>query len=105
MLQQVATVMTHHQQRLSIGSRVLAGLLGSYVFAWGFVTLVVALGLTQGADYDEMLTLAYLLAFLVYLCAFLWAFAAASLARVWLVLAGGGVAMSGVARWLTSLLA
>ncbi len=105
MLQQIAMGVTNHRQRLSLGSRVLAGLLGSYVFTWGCVALVVALGLVQGMDYDEMLTLAYLLAFLVYLCAFLWAFAAASLLRVWLVLAGGGVAMSGAARWLTSMLA
>lgn len=105
MLQQIATGMTNHRQRLSVGARVVAGLLGSYVFAWGFVALVVALGLVQGVDYDEALSLAYLLAFLVYLCAFLWAFAAASLMRVWLVLVGGGVAMSGAARWLTSLLA
>ncbi|HWK50121.1 MAG TPA: hypothetical protein VNR40_09545, partial [Steroidobacter sp.] len=70
--------MMSQPNRLSILSRVVAGLLGSYVFVWGFTTLVIALGLVGGADYDEVLRLAYLLAFLVYLCAFLWAFAVAA---------------------------
>ena len=82
-------------------SRIAAGLLGSYVFVWGFTTLVIALGLVSGAEYEEVNTLAYLLAFLVYLGAFLWAFAAASLAKVWMVLAGSGAAMTAVAWLLT----
>jgi CHASE1-domain containing sensor protein len=36
---------------------------------------------------------------LVFLGVFLWAFSARSLARVWLVLAGGGALMTGAA-WL-----
>jgi hypothetical protein len=79
--------------------RVAGGLLGSYAFAWGFVTLLVAALLVGGMPYDEALTLAYLLAFLVLLVVFCWSFVAASLARVWLVLAGGGAAMT-AAAWL-----
>lgn len=85
----------------TIASRVAASLLGAYVFVWGFTALAIALGMAGGNDYEEAQMLAYLLAFLVYLCAFLWAFAAASLVRVWLTLAGGGVAMTAAAMLLT----
>ncbi len=90
---------------LHLTSRVAAGLLGGYVFVWGFTTLLIALGLTGGADYEEAEQLAYLLAFLVFLGAFLWAFAAASLTRVWLVLVGGGGLMTCAAWFLTRSLA
>jgi hypothetical protein len=86
---------------LPLISRIVASLLGGYVFVWGISTLVIALGLASGWDYDQARQLAYLLAFLVFLGAFLWAFASASLTRVWLVLAGGGAAMTGAAWWLT----
>lgn len=79
-------------------SRVLASLLGGWVFVWGCATLGVSLGLLAGASYREAVGLAYLLAFLLFLVVFCWAFAAASLARVWLVLGGGGAAMS-LAAW------
>lgn len=93
--------MTKTLHWLPIASRVAAGLGGGYAFAWGFTSLVVALSLTAGGDYEEAMTLAYMLAFLVYLCVFLWAFSAASLLRVWVVLAGGGALMTGAALWLT----
>lgn len=86
---------------VSVTSRVAASLVGGYVFVWGFITLIIALGLAGGAEYEEAQTLAYLLAFLVFLGAFLWAFATASLARTWLVLAGGGATMTGAAWLLT----
>lgn len=97
--------MTHTLSWLPITSRVAASLLGGYAFTWGFTSLVIALGLAAGSDYHESQHLAFLLAFLVYLGAFLWAFAAASLARVWLVLAGGGALMTAAAWWLTRSLA
>ncbi len=81
-------------------SRILAAVAGGYAFAWGFTSLVIALSLQQGVDYDEARKLAYLLAFLVYLAVFLWAFSAQSLLRVWLVLGGGGAAMTAAALWL-----
>ena len=90
--------MAHAQPRwLTISSRVAAALVGGYVFAWGFTALVIAVNVAVGGDYHEGEMLAYLLAFLVYLCVLLWAFAAPSLARVWLVLAGGGLALTGAA--------
>jgi hypothetical protein len=84
-----------------VASRVAASLVGGYAFTWGFVTLAIALLLIVGMSYDEALTLVYLLAFLVLLFVFCWSFVAASVTRVWVVLAGGGVAMT-VAAWLLS---
>jgi hypothetical protein len=84
--------------RTHIVSRVTAGLFGGWVFVWGCTTLGVALGLFAGVQYREAVELAYLLAFLLFLVVFCWAFAAASLTRVWMVLAGGGGLMS-LAAW------
>jgi hypothetical protein len=85
--------------RSHVTSRIAASLLGGYAFVWGFTVLVIALAVAAGMPYGEAQTLAYLLAFLVFLTTFCWAFAARSLARVWAVLAGGGIAMTAIA-WL-----
>lgn len=77
-----------------IVSRVAAGVLGGWLFVWGCTTLGIALAMLAGASYHDAVELAYLLAFLVFLVVFCWAFAAASLLRVWLVLGGGGALMS-----------
>ena len=84
---------------MHVASRVAASLLGGYAFVWGFVTLGIALLLAGGVEYEDARTLCNLLAFLVFLTCFCWAFAAASLTRVWGVLAGGGALMTGAA-WL-----
>lgn len=84
---------------LHIASRVAASLLGGYAFVWGFVTLGIALLLATGVGYEDARLMCNLLAFLVFLACFCWAFAVASLARVWSVLAGGGALMTGAA-WL-----
>lgn len=88
-----------------IVSRVAASLLGGYVFVWGMATLSLALVVVVGMPYGEARTLVMLLAFLVFLWAFCWAFAAASVRRVWAVLLGGGALMSALAWWLTAMLA
>lgn len=82
-----------------IASRVAASLLGSWAFVWGFSTLGITCLVALGQPYDEAQTAVMLLAFLVFLAAFCWTFAAASLARVWVVLAGGAALMTGTA-WL-----
>ena len=82
-----------------IVSRVAASVLGGYVFVWGLVSAGTALLVTAGLPYGEAQTALYLLAFLVYLACFCWAIAAASLTRVWSVLAGGGLGMTALA-WL-----
>lgn len=79
---------------LQIATRVAAGIVGGWAFVWGFVTLGIALLLGAGMGYEDAQTLAYLLAFGVYLVALCWAFAATSVLRVWAVLAGGGAAMT-----------
>jgi hypothetical protein len=84
---------------IRIIARVAAALLGGYVFVWGFVTLGIASLLSLGMPYGDARTLVFLIAFLVLLVVFCWSFVAASLARVWMVLAGGAAIMSGLA-WL-----
>lgn len=86
---------------LHVAARVGAALLGGYAFTWGCVTLGIALLLHTGMPYGDARTLAFLLAFLVFLGVFCWAFAARGLARVWLVLAGCGAVMTVLAWWLT----
>lgn len=86
-------------RRAHIASRVAASLLGGWAFVWGFSTLSVAGQVALGRPYDEALTASMLLAFLVFLVVFCWSYAAASLARLWLVLAGGAASMT-AAAWL-----
>lgn len=83
--------------RQAITGRVLAALVGGYAFCWGFIALAVAGLFAAGLPFHDGEHLASMLAFLLYLGVFLWAFAARSLARVWLVLAGGGAAMAALA--------
>jgi hypothetical protein len=82
-------------------SRVCAGILGSYVFTWGFAALGVSSLIAIGVEFHEATSLLAILGFLVFLWAFCWAFIAASLTRVWVVLAGGGVLMTFAGWWLT----
>lgn len=84
-----------------IASRVTASLLGGWVFVWGFASLGIAGLVALGVPYGEARTLLMLLAFLVFLVAFCWSFAAASVVRVWVVLAGGGAVMTAAAWWLS----
>ena len=85
--------------RAHVVSRIAAAVLGGWLFIWGLTTFGIAVGVNAGMDYDEARMLLYLLAFIVFVVVFCWAFAASSLARVWLVLAGGGAVMTGAA-WL-----
>jgi hypothetical protein len=89
---------------IAIVSRVAASLLGGWLFVWGCTTLGIVLGLHAGVAYREAVELAYLLAFLLFLTVVCWAFAAASVARVWAVLAGGGALMSLLAWALARIL-
>jgi hypothetical protein len=82
-------------------SRVAASLLGVYSFVWGLSALGITLGVALGADYHEAETLMHLVAFLVFVAAFFWAYVATSVRLVWGVLAGGGGFMTGAA-WALS---
>jgi hypothetical protein len=90
---------------LHIASRIAASVFGGWLFTWGFVTLGIASAVALGMPYGDARTLLYLLAFLVFLGMFLWAFAAESVAKLWLLLFGGGAAMTGAAWLLTQRLA
>ena len=82
----------------AIASRVAAALAGGWLFAAGFVVLCIALGRCAGMAYADAQTLSWLLVFLLWVAVVCWAFSAASTAKVWGVLVGGGLAM-GAAGW------
>lgn len=88
--------------RLQIVSRIAAGVLGGYAFTWGFIALSVGLLFAARLEFHDAEALATILGFIVFLAAFLWAFGAASVGRVWLVLAGGGALMAGAASLVQS---
>jgi hypothetical protein len=74
-------------------------LLGGFTFVWGWNALGTVLGLAAGLPYDDAQTLVFLFAFLLFVAAFCWAFAARSLLLVWSVLGGGGATMT-ILAWL-----
>ena len=87
-------------QSLPILNRIAAGIVGGYAFTWGFcaigIAALAALGVSvHAAEHGVML-----LAFLLFLCLFLWAFAAQNMVKVWIVLAGGAALMTGLALLL-----
>jgi hypothetical protein len=82
----------------AITARVIAGVFGSYAFTWGFAATSVAALVGLGVDYHDAEMGVLMLAFLLFLGLFLWAFAARSLLRVWLVLVGGS-ALFFTAAW------
>ena len=83
--------------RRQVVSRIAAGVVGGYAFTWGFIALGVAALFGAGLPFHDAEALSMMLAFLVFLTAFCWAFAARSVTRVWCVLAAGGAAMTGAA--------
>lgn len=83
--------------RLHIALRIATALLGGYVFTWGFMALGMAGLFALGLEFHDAESLSAIVGILLYLAVFLWAFAARSLRRVWLVLAGGGALMAGAA--------
>ena len=81
------------QAALQTTNRIIAAILGGYAFTWGFSVLGITSLVALGIDFHEAETGLSLIAFLVFLGLFLWAFAAKSTIRVWLVLAGGAAIM------------
>lgn len=79
--------------RGAIVSRILAAIFGCYAFVWGVVALGVAALHGAGLEYHAAEQAMMILAFLLYLALFLWAFAAASVLRVWVILAVGSALM------------
>ncbi len=78
-------------------NRIAAALLGGYAFTWGFTALGLAGLVALGVEFHEAETGVFLVAFLVFLGLFLWAFATDSVRRVWVLLGGGGALMTAAA--------
>lgn len=91
-------------QRWHLASRIFAAVLGAYAFTWGFMALGIVLLFAAGMEFHDAEHLSAIIGFLVFLGLFLWAFAARSLWRVWLVLAGGGLLMAGGASLVQQML-
>ena len=70
-------------------ARIGAAILAGYAFTLGFVAVVIAGLVVAGRGCGHAWRLAMAFAFLLDLAVFFWAFAARSVVRVWLVLAGG----------------
>ncbi|WP_331345161.1 iron uptake protein [Cellvibrio sp. UBA7661] len=87
-------------QSLPILNRIAAGVVGGYAFTWGFCAIGIAALAALGVSVHAAELGVMLLAFLLFLCLFLWAFAAQSMVKVWVVLAGGAALMSGAALLL-----
>jgi hypothetical protein len=82
-------------------SRLGAGILGAYVFTWGFIALLAGSLLKLGVAFHEATDLAWMLGLLVYPVGFCFAFIATNLTRVWLLLGGGGALMALAGGWLS----
>lgn len=77
--------------------RIGAGVLGGYVFVWGFIALSLAGLYAVGMPFHDAEAFGNIIGFLLYLVVFLWAFAAQNLGKVWLVLVGSGGLMTAAA--------
>ncbi|WP_438971238.1 iron uptake protein [Methylophaga sp.] len=85
---------------LQTGNRIIAAIVGGYAFTWAITALGIAVMVAMGINFHEAETGMSLIAFLVFLVLFLWTFAAASMIRIWLVLAGGATLMMTIAQLL-----
>ncbi|TWI69090.1 hypothetical protein IP91_00155 [Pseudoduganella lurida] len=83
-----------------IAARTAAAVLGGYAFTWGVVAFGMAGLFAIGLEFHDAEHLSYIIGLLAFLVAFLMAFAARSLLRVWLVLAGGGALLAAGASLL-----
>ena len=82
---------------LPMVARIAVALLGGYAFTWGLTTFGIAGLVMLGVDFHEAEMLLMLVAFLVFLPLFLWAFASRYLARVAAMLFGGALLMTAAA--------
>ncbi|MDZ7925408.1 MAG: iron uptake protein [Marinagarivorans sp.] len=80
-------------------ARIVASLLGVYVFIWGIMALGITGLVAMGVDYEEAYLLFKLSAFLVFLALFLWCYATQGVLKLWLIFVGGGTLMIALA-WL-----
>lgn len=95
----VAPAPTKRSAILIIAHRIVLSLFGSYVFTWGCTAFGIAVLTALGVNFYEAETVLLILAFLIIVPVFLWAFAAQSIGQVWLILVGGAISMT-AAAWL-----
>lgn len=86
--------------RLALASRIGAAVLGGYVFCWGFIAVTVASLFGLGMEFHDAEHLASILAFLIYVGVFCWAFVARRAWFAWAVLAGGGAVLAAIGSLL-----
>ena len=91
------------RKHLSILQHLIVALFGGYLFTWGVTTLGVTVLVALGVDFHEAETSLLLLAFLIFLAVFLWAFSV-PLFRAVAVLGGGVVFMTAAALGLQRVL-
>lgn len=103
-MSQPSTIVTPSRSRRQIALRVLAAMLGGYVFAWGTVALATSLLFAAKLDFHDAEFLGAFIGLLAYVTVFLWSIATQRLLRVWVVLLGGGLLMAGIASLVQSLL-
>lgn len=80
--------------RMAIALRISTAIFAGYGFTWGFIAAATAGLFALGMAFHDAEHLSAIFGLVIYLCAFLWSFAARSLGRVWAVLVGGGAAMA-----------
>lgn len=91
-------------RRARVASRIAAAVFGGYVFTWGAIALGVAVLFAAGMAFHDAEHLSGIVGLLIFLAAFMWAFAESSLVRVWTVLGAGGALMASAAALVQHLL-
>lgn len=91
-------------QSLPIINRIAAALLGSYAFTWGFCAIGITGLVALGVGFEAAQAGVMMVAFLLFLALFLWAFATRSMIKVWSVFAVGAVLMTGASLLLQQML-
>ncbi|MGE8279084.1 MAG: iron uptake protein [Stenotrophomonas sp.] len=104
MSQPPATLAPPRLRRLQILLRVLAAILGGYVFAWGTVALATSLLFAARLDFHDAEFLGAFIGLIAYVLVFLWSIATQRVLRVGLVLLGLGLLMAAAASFVQSLL-
>ena len=98
------TARTATDSRLPLLLRMAAAVLGGYMFAWGLIALAIPALYAAGMEFHDAEHLASLVALLAYVAVFFWAFIARSLTRVWIVLAGSGLALAAAGSYIQHLI-
>jgi hypothetical protein len=82
--------------------RTTLALVGGYLLVRGLVSLCISVAVTLGADYERARLFAMMVAFLLYLAVFLWAFATRHLWRAIALLTGAAALTTFVAQLLVA---